>query len=228
MFWKALLLVLLLLVVTSTAASQIQSDNDVSIRDRARRIEPFITESSRRYGVDPRLLRILCFIESRYRLDAVSPKGARGPMQFMPDTAKRFGVRNPHDPQQAIDAAARYLRDLLRKFGGRLDLALAAYNAGEGTVESFQTGRPLVLASGKIINRRGQITGGIPPYRETQDYVRSAIALFITGEGNATLQTNNASALSNSRYLKPNFLNKPTRSSLSATERESSLFIEVR
>ena len=56
MFWKALLLVLVLLVVTSTAASQIQSDNDVSIRDRARRIEPFITESSRRYGVDPRLL----------------------------------------------------------------------------------------------------------------------------------------------------------------------------
>ena len=82
MFWKALLLVLVLLVLTSTAVSQIQSDNDVSIRDRARRIEPFITESSRRYGVDPRLLRILCFIESRYRLDAVSPKGARGPMQI--------------------------------------------------------------------------------------------------------------------------------------------------
>ena len=118
MFQKALLLVLVLLVLTSTVVSQIQSDNDVSIGDRARRIEPFITESSRRYGVDPRLLRILCLIESRYRLDAVSPKGARGPMQFMPDTAKRFGVRDPHDPQQAIDAAARYLRDLLLRFGG--------------------------------------------------------------------------------------------------------------
>ncbi len=228
MFRKSLLLILVLLVLTSTAASQIQSDNDVSIRDRARRIEPFITESSRRYGVDPRLLRILCFIESRYRLDAVSPKGARGPMQFMPDTAKRFGIRNPHDPQQAIDAAARYLRELLRKFGGRLDLALAAYNAGEGTVESFQTGRPLVLASGKIINRRGQITGGIPPYRETQDYVRSAIAILITGQGNAALQKNNTSPLLSSQYLKPNLANKPTRPSLGATERENALFIEVR
>jgi soluble lytic murein transglycosylase-like protein len=234
MFWKALLLVLLLLVVTSTAASQIQSDNDVSIRDRARRIEPFITESSRRYGVDPRLLRILCFIESRYRLDAVSPKGARGPMQFMPETAKRFGVRNPHDPQQAIDAAARYLRDLLRKFGGRLDLALAAYNAGEGTVESFQTGRPLILAGGKIINRRGQITGGIPPYRETQDYVRSAIAFFTSDYverlevTSRPVEKNSASPLLSSRNFRPNSSSRTKRSSLSASERESALFIEVR
>ena len=208
MFRKVLLLVLTTLVLTSTAASQIQSDNEVAVRDRARRIEPFITESSRRYGVDPRLLRILCFIESRYRLDAVSPKGARGPMQFMPDTAKRFGVRNPHDPQQAIDAAARYLRDLLRKFGGRLDLALAAYNAGEGTVESFQTGKPLVLASGKIINRRGQITGGIPPYRETQEYVRSIIALL-------RLQN-----------LKRDSANKPTSQLRITIEKEDS-FIEI-
>jgi soluble lytic murein transglycosylase-like protein len=233
MFCKALLLVLVLLVVTSTAQSQIQSDNDVSIRDRALRIEPFITESSRRYGVDPRLLRILCFIESRYRLDAVSPKGARGPMQFMPDTAKRFGVRNPHDPQQAIDAAARYLRDLLMKFGGRVDLALAAYNAGEGTVESFQTGRPLVLANGKIINRRGQITGGIPPYRETQDYVRSAIAFFTSDPGKRleltarSIQGNSSSPLLGSRNLRTNPSNRSKRSLLSPSERESSLFIEV-
>jgi soluble lytic murein transglycosylase-like protein len=209
MFRKALLLVLVLLVLTSTAASQTQSDNDVSIRDRARRIEPFITESSRRYGVDPRLLTILCFIESRYRLDAVSPKGARGPMQFMPDTAKRFGVKNPHDPREAIDAAARYLRDLLRRFGGRIDLALAAYNAGEGTVESFRTrGKPLVLANGKIINRQGWITGGIPPYRETLEYVRSIIGLLIP------------------QNPKGDSANKATRPSRGAAEREDS-FIEI-
>jgi len=190
-------------------------------------------ESSRRYGVDPRLLKILCFIESRYRLDAVSPKGARGPMQFMPDTAKRFGVRNPHDPQQAIDAAARYLRDLLMRFGGRLDLALAAYNAGEGTVESFQTGRPLVLASGKVINRRGQITGGIPPYRETQDYVRSAIAFFTSDQAKSfalttrSIQKNSASPLLSSRNLRRHSSNRSKRSSLTASERESALFIEV-
>jgi len=153
-------------------------------------------------------------------------------MQFMPDTAKRFGVRNPHDPQQAIDAAARYLRDLLMKFDGRLDLALAAYNAGEGTVESFQTGRPLVLASGKIINRRGRITGGIPPYRETQDYVRSAISFFTEDQVKSlaplSLQKSNPSRLLNSRNLKPNSSQTPKRLSLNASERERSLFIEVR
>ena len=99
-------------------------------------------------------------------------------MQFMPATARRYGLQNPHDPKAAIDAAAHYLRDLLTKFGGRIDLALAAYNAGEGAVESFQTGRPLVLATGKIINPHGLITGGVPPYRETETYVRSAIRLL--------------------------------------------------
>ena len=74
-------------------------------------------------------------------------------MQFMPETAARYALTNPHDPQTAIDAGARYFRDLLRKFDGRVDLALAAYNAGEGTVEAFRTGRSLRLANGKVINR---------------------------------------------------------------------------
>lgn len=73
-------------------------------------------------------------------------------------------------------------RDLLRKFGGRLDHALAGYNAGEGTVESFQTGRALVLASGRMINRRGQVKGCMPPYRETQEYVKCAIVLLTNGQ----------------------------------------------
>lgn len=99
-------------------------------------------------------------------------------MQFMPDTARRYGLQNPHDPRAAIDGGARYLRDLLIRFNGRLDLALAAYNAGEGTVESFLTGRPLRLTSGKIINPRGLITGGLPPYAETRTYVTSILRLF--------------------------------------------------
>jgi len=101
-------------------------------------------------------------------------------MQFMPDTARRYGLRDPHDARAAIDAAAHYLRDLLVRFDGRLDLALAAYNAGEGTVDSFLTGRPLRLAGGKVINPSGLVTGGIPPYRETRAYVDSAIALFLS------------------------------------------------
>src|SRR5947209_11802963 len=104
-------------------------------------------------------------------------------MQFMPETAVAYGLRNPNDPKSAIDAAAHYLRDLLRKFGGRVDLPLAAYNAGEGTVESFQTGRPLVLASRKIINPSRLITGGMPPYREKKQYVKSAIVLLKMGRG---------------------------------------------
>lgn len=142
-----------------------------SLTERARRLEPFIAASAARYGLDAQLLRILCFMESRFRVEAVSPKGARGPMQLMPDTARRYGVLNPHDPQQVMDAGARYLRDLLKRFGGRVDLAMAAYNAGEGTVDSFRTGRPLVLPSGKVINPHRLITGGIPPYAETRAYV---------------------------------------------------------
>jgi soluble lytic murein transglycosylase-like protein len=157
--------------------AQAGRDPGPSFLERATQLEPLIIDSARRYGIDPRILRSLCFIESRFRLNAVSPKGARGPMQFIPETAARYGLKNPNDPKAAIDAAAHYLRDLLVRFNGRLDLALAAYNAGEGTVESFQTGRPLRLANGKIINPRGVITGGVPPYDETRNYVSSILKL---------------------------------------------------
>lgn len=233
MFRRLFLSGALLLLLASNVAPQGGSDRGPSLQDRARKIEPFISESSRRYGIDARILRILCFIESRYRLDAVSPKGARGPMQFMPDTAKRFGLKDPHDPKEAIDGAARYLRDLLRKFGGRLDLALAAYNSGEGTVESFRTGRPLVLASGKIINPRGRVTGGIPPYRETQEYVRSAIAFLTNSQMTkaklpAVLpQTETSLQLISTQRLSPDSLNKNGRSSSPTSEKANSFFIEV-
>jgi len=131
-----------------------------------------------RYDIDARILRAICFIESRYQINVVSPKGARGPMQFMPETAARYGLRDPHNPEQAINAAARYFRDLLRKFGGRVDLAAAAYNAGEGAVTSFMTGKPLILRHGRIVNARGLVTGGIPPYAETRRYVRSVLSLL--------------------------------------------------
>ncbi len=178
MFHRLVLSIPIMLLLTTTAMAQLRQETGPSLQQRAREFEPLIIESAKRYGIDPRILQTVCFIESRYRLNAVSPKGALGPMQFMPETAQRYGLRNPHDAKASIDAAAHYLRDLLRKFGGRVDLALAAYNAGEGTIESFQTGRPLVLASGKIINRLRLITGGVPPYRETQQYVKSAIAIL--------------------------------------------------
>ena len=168
-------LVLLLLVGTSINAQQ---RADFSIKQRAQSLEPYFLDSAKRYGIDPRILRVLCYLESRFRLTAISPKGARGPMQFMPETAVRYGLSNPHDPKAAIDAAARYFRDLLHRFDGRIDLAFAAYNAGEGTVEAFRNGLVLRLSNGRVINAGMLVTGGIPPYRETQSYVRSAIDLL--------------------------------------------------
>ena len=167
--------VLLLLVGISINAQQ---RSDFSIKQRAQSLEPYFLDSAKRYGIDPRILRVLCYLESRFQLTAISPKGARGPMQFMPETAARYGLSNPHDPQAAIDAAARYFRDLLRRFDGRIDLAFAAYNAGEGAVGAFQNGRVLRLSNGKIINAARLVTGGIPPYPETQNYVRLAIDLL--------------------------------------------------
>jgi soluble lytic murein transglycosylase-like protein len=172
------------------------------LNKKATELEPYIADAARRHGIEARVLRILCFMESRFRVDAVSPKGARGPMQFMPDTARRFGVVNPHDPRQAIDGAARYLRDLLNRFGGRVDLAMAAYNSGEGTVESFLTGRSLLLPSGKLINPRRLITGGIPPYKETRDYVRQGLALLLKKEPSQT-SLPGRSATARSQTLSP-------------------------
>jgi len=166
---------LLMMSVMRTVGAQVRYDR--ALQERAIRLEPFIVAAAKRHGVDAWILRAICFIESRYRIDAVSPKGARGPMQFMPGTSARYDLRDPHNPEQAIDAAARYFRDLLRKFGGRVDLAVAAYNAGEGTVSSFMTGKPLVLRDGRIVNAGGVVTGGVPPYAETRGYVRSVLTL---------------------------------------------------
>ena len=111
------------------------------------------TRAGARYGVDASLLAAVASQESSFNASAVSPAGAQGLMQFMPATAKGLGV-NPLDPSSAIDGAARYLSSLTKQFGST-DLALAAYNAGPGTVSRY---------------------GGIPPYSETQNYVRSVMS----------------------------------------------------
>ena len=151
-------------------------------RIRARSIEPIISAAAARYGVDPHLLWTIAYLESSFHNDAVSYKDgmpcAFGLMQFLPSTAKRYSLRNPLDPRDAIDAAARYVRDLMVRFDGRLDLVLAAYNAGEGAVEAYRYGRRLMFPSGKVINPRGISTGGIPPYEETRGYVARGRLIF--------------------------------------------------
>lgn len=101
-------------------------------------------------GVDPRLIHAVIQQESRYQTRAISHAGAQGLMQLMPATAKRFGCDDVNDPEQNIKAGTKYVGWLLKRFEGNVELALAGYNAGEGAVDKYK---------------------GIPPYKETQNYV---------------------------------------------------------
>jgi hypothetical protein len=151
-------------------------------RQRAKLYEPFIASTAQRYDVDPHLLWTIAYLESRFREDAVSYKNGKpcgyGIMQFTRSTARRYGLINPHEPRDSIDAAARYVRDLQTRFGPRVELILAAYNAGEGTVEAFRDGKTLMLPNNKIINPDRLRTGGIPPYSETRQYVAHGAIIY--------------------------------------------------
>lgn len=116
-------------------------------------IRQMVWDEARRQGVDPTLATKLAWQESRFKADARSPAGAIGTMQLMPGTAKDLGV-DPTDVVQNIRGGITYLKQQLARFGGRPDLALAAYNAGPGAVQKH---------------------GGIPPYRETQQYVQAIL-----------------------------------------------------
>jgi hypothetical protein len=148
------------------------------MRQRALLYEQLIAAAARRHEVDPRVLWTIAYLETRFRIDQVSPKGAKGLMQFIPATAKRFNLTNPYDTLQSIDAAARYVSELTKRFNGRLDLVLASYNSGETAVDCFLNGRTVRMRSGKLINPRGIKTGGVPPYNETQRYVRRGVLVF--------------------------------------------------
>jgi soluble lytic murein transglycosylase-like protein len=115
-------------------------------------VDGYLIDSGTRNGIDPLLLYSIMHQESSFKAGAISPKGARGLMQLMPGTAVRYGVTNIFDPRQNIEGGARYVRFLLERFDGDVNLTLAGYNAGEGAVEKY--------------GRR------IPPYAETQEYVR--------------------------------------------------------
>jgi len=117
-----------------------------------------VLQAADRTLVDPALLHAVMFVESNNNPNALSPRGARGLMQLMPDTSKRFAVTNPQDPEQNIVAGAKYLRELQTMFKGDTRLALAAYNAGPNAVvkHGFK----------------------IPPFAETQQYVPKVMALY--------------------------------------------------
>jgi soluble lytic murein transglycosylase-like protein len=124
------------------------------------KIDNLIRYYGGQYGVDPFLIYCTMSQESSFNGGATSPKGAQGLMQLMPDTAARYGVTNSYDVAQNIKGGTRYLKDLLKMFNGRVDLALAGYNAGEGAVMKYGN--------------------TIPPYTETRNYVRLILKRYTT------------------------------------------------
>ncbi|RMG43742.1 MAG: DUF4124 domain-containing protein [Candidatus Dadabacteria bacterium] len=115
-----------------------------------------INRSAREFGLETALIRAVIHAESGFRPSAVSPKGALGLMQILPVNLRRLGIKDPFSPVQNIRGGTRYLANLIRKYNGNLKLALAAYNAGEDAVRKYK---------------------GIPPYRETVNYVKKVLSL---------------------------------------------------
>jgi soluble lytic murein transglycosylase-like protein len=157
---------LLLAILTGAipVGAQTRIDKTVDIPPEvqwATAYHPAIKAAAARYAVDPHLLWTIAYLETRFRPQLVSPKGARGLMQFIPSTGRRYGLHTRadfHDPLRSIDAAARYVKDLSALFDGRIDLVLAGYNAGENAVI--------------------RLGYKVPPYRETRSYVARGVSLF--------------------------------------------------
>jgi soluble lytic murein transglycosylase-like protein len=124
-------------------------------------MDSVIEAAAARHNVDPNLVRAIVKVESNFNPRAVSSKGAMGLMQLMPSTARSLRVRNPFDPEQNVDAGVRHLKGLLESYNGDVALSLAAYNAGSGAVAR---------------------SGGVPPYRETRNYVRQITQLYGNGD----------------------------------------------
>jgi soluble lytic murein transglycosylase-like protein len=127
---------------------------DTPLSDSRALIADSIKHAARKYSLPEKLIESVIQAESNFRVDAVSPAGARGLMQLMPGTAKELGVNDPFDVRQNIDGGAGYLRQMMDRFGGDVKLALAAYNAGPGTVEKYD---------------------GNVPYRETKNYIERVL-----------------------------------------------------
>ena len=153
-------------VINVPAAGSFAGSVPDGLAERRQQLWPVVQEAARARGIDPHLVDLVIRMESGYNPSAVSRRGARGVMQLMPETATLYGVRNSFDPRQNIRGGVRYLGELLERFRSNVALALAAYNAGPDAVERH---------------------GGVPPYDETQTYVRTILAAYHGDQGFATL-----------------------------------------
>ena len=143
-------------------SSYLSTNNTIKVPEwsgtNKKRYTDLIEQTAYRHQVDAKLVHAVIQTESGYNTTAQSSKGAVGLMQLMPDTARRFGVTDRNDPDQNVDGGTRYLKHLITLFNPNLDLAVAAYNAGENAVIRYNN--------------------SIPPYPETQNYVKQVLALY--------------------------------------------------
>lgn len=142
---------------TETSVNSEGAKRRNAVANHRERWSPFIEEQSRLHGLDPKLVKALIRVESSFDPRAKSKKGAMGLMQLMPATARDLGVTDAFDPQQNVRGGVTYLRRMIDRFG-RMELALAAYNAGPEAVARY---------------------GGIPPYRETRQYVDRVLSVYL-------------------------------------------------
>lgn len=140
-----------------TQAIQSETSNITPVTNKSQ-ILNIVSQVSQKYNVDEKLVQAVIKQESGFNAKAKSKAGAMGLMQLMPATAKRLGVKDPYNPIQNIDGGVRYLKSMLDKYNGNIILALAAYNAGPGAVDKYS---------------------GVPPYAETQNYVKNILANYL-------------------------------------------------
>ena len=139
------------------SSSSCLSWNANKINDKADKFKTHIRQYARQYRVNRHLIKAVITAESCFKTKALSRAGAQGLMQLIPATAKRFGVENSYKPKQNIHGGVQYLRFLLDRYNGDLSKTVAAYNAGEGAVDKYK---------------------GIPPYKETQQYVKNVLKVY--------------------------------------------------
>lgn len=128
-----------------------------TLSNKAGDYDQYVNEAAQKYGVDAKFIKAIIQQESGFNPNATSWCGAMGMMQLMPETAKGLGVKNAYDPRENIMGGVKYIKQQLDQFGGDKEKALAAYNAGPGAVQKY---------------------GGIPPYRETQGYVKNIMSIY--------------------------------------------------
>ncbi|MFI3300766.1 MAG: lytic transglycosylase domain-containing protein [Candidatus Gastranaerophilales bacterium] len=142
----------------SEAVQQISGSSQTKPINSKSQILNLVSKISERHGVDEKLVQALIKQESAFNPDAKSSAGAMGLMQLMPATAKSLGVKDAYNPVQNVDGGVRYLKSMLEKYNGNVILALAAYNAGPGNVDKYD---------------------GVPPFKETQNYVKNILSNYL-------------------------------------------------